>query len=71
MLHDSKTEAFGFAPFEREAHAVVPHAKDNSAFGRLQADRDLPGFSVFDGVPDGLLRDSIKVNVRYGVRNER
>jgi hypothetical protein len=71
VVHDSQTQAFAFWRFERDTRAIVPHAQNNSVFAGLQADHDLPGFSVVNRIPDGLLRDPIKVNLRYLVMNVR
>ena len=69
MVHDAQAQAFAFRQLEREARSVVPHAQNNFLFAGLQADGDLSGFSVFQRIPDGLLRDPIKVNLRGAVMN--
>ena len=71
MVHDSQTQALALAQVERDARAIVPHAQDNSVFAALQADHDLPGFSMSNRIPEGLLRDPIKVNLRRLVMNVR
>ena len=71
MVHDSQTEALALGQFERDARAVVPHAQDNPVLAGLEANRDLPGFSMSNRIPDGLLRDPIKVNLRCLVTNVR
>ena len=71
VVHNSQTQTLALGRFEREARAVVPHAQNNPAFAGLQADHDLPSFSVANRIPDGLLRDPIKVNLRCLVMNVR
>jgi hypothetical protein len=70
VAHDSQSEALVVAQVERDAHAVIPHAQNNSVFAGRQADRDPCGFSVSDRIPDSLLRDPVDVNLRWAVMPE-
>jgi hypothetical protein len=70
VVHDSQTQAFALGQFDGDARTVVPHAQNNSVFAGLQADRDPPGFSVSNRIPDGLLRDPLEVHLRWAVMTE-
>ena len=50
------------------AHAVVAHAQEAQAVLPAQADFDLLGPPVGDGVADGLLRDAKKVLLDFGIK---